>query len=65
MAPALADVIQKAKDFWERISISQRIFIAGLAVAVVAVFFGLVFWINRPDYRVLYSNLTPEDASRE
>ncbi|WP_035067916.1 flagellar basal-body MS-ring/collar protein FliF [Nitratidesulfovibrio termitidis] len=64
MAPALADVIQKAKGFWERISISQRIFIAGLAVAVVAVFFGLVFWINRPDYRVLYSNLTPEDASR-
>ncbi len=64
MAPALADVVQKAKDFWDRISISQRIFVAGLGVAVVAVFFGLVFWINRPDYRVLYSNLTPEDANR-
>ncbi len=64
MAPALADVVQKAKGFWARISTSQRIFIAGLGVAVVAVFFGLVFWINQPDYRVLYSNLPPEDASR-
>lgn len=64
MAPALADAVQKAKGFWSRISTSQRIFIAGLSVAVVGVFFGLVFWINQPDYRVLYSNLPPEDASR-
>lgn len=64
MAPALADVIQKARGFWDRISISQRIFIAGMGVLMVAVFFGLVFWINRPDYRVLYSNLAPEDANR-
>ena len=38
--------------------------LSGLSLAVVGVFFGLIFWLNQPDLRVLYSNLPPEDASR-
>lgn len=64
MSPLLTDATDRIKAFWGRISTSQRVFIGGLSVVTIGMFFALVFWINRPDYRVLYSNLAPADASR-
>lgn len=64
MSPAIEEAVGKAKGFWSRISISQRVFIGGLAVVMVGVFFGMIFFINQPDYRVLYANLSLEDANR-
>ncbi|MFV0422586.1 flagellar basal-body MS-ring/collar protein FliF [Oleidesulfovibrio sp.] len=61
---ALNSAVDKAKSFWTRISMSQRVFIVGLTLVVVGIFFGLIFWINQPDYKVLYSKLSPEDANR-
>lgn len=63
MPPALDDATQKIKKFWDRTNVSQRILIGGLTVTVVVTFFLLIFWLNQPDYRVLYSRLYPEDAS--
>ena len=63
MAPAYADIADKAKNFWNKTNVSQRILIGGLSLTVIATFFLLIFWLNQPDYRVLYSRLYPEDAS--
>jgi len=64
MSPLLNDAVDKSKAFWGQISLSQRVFIGGLALAVIGVFFGLILWMNQPDYKVLYSNLSLEDANR-
>lgn len=53
----------KVKGFWDRTNLTQRIFIGGLAIAVIVAFFLMVFYLNRPNYGVLYSNVYPEDAA--
>ena len=63
MSSAFTDIADKIKNFWNRTNVSQRILIGGLTVTVIVTFFLLIFWLNRPDYRVLYSRLYPEDAS--
>ncbi|MBU1004070.1 MAG: flagellar M-ring protein FliF [Proteobacteria bacterium] len=63
MAPELNSITEKARNIWGRTNVSQRILIGGLTVTVIATFFLLIFWLNQPDYRVLYSRLYPEDAS--
>lgn len=64
MPQAFTNILNKCRAFWSGISISQKIFIGGLSLTAVGIFFGLIFYLNRPDYRVLYSNLTLEDANR-
>lgn len=60
----LNEAAARIKDFWTQITLSQRVLIGGLAAFAVAVFFGMVMWLNTPDMQVLYANLAPEDASR-
>lgn len=55
---------EKVLSFWKGISFTQRIFVGGLAAILLACFAGFMFWLNRPDFQVLYSNLSPEDANR-
>jgi len=64
MSPLLNDAVDKSKAFWSQISLSQRVFIGGLALAVIGVFFALILWMNQPDYKTLYTNLSLEDANR-
>lgn len=64
MPPFINDAADKIRAFWARISNSQRVFIVGLAVVTTGVFIALTLWINRPEYRILYSNLAGEDANR-
>lgn len=54
----------RIRDFWGKTNITQRVFIAGLSLAVIAAFLAMVFWLNRPNEAVLYTNLFPEDAAR-
>jgi flagellar M-ring protein FliF len=61
---ALNEAIVRIKGYWSRISMSQRMIVGGAAAFCVAVFFGLVLWLNTPDMQVLYANLSPEDAGR-
>lgn len=61
---ALNEVIGRIKNFWERISISQRMLVGGAAALSLAVFFALVMWLNTPEMQVLYANLSAEDAGR-
>ncbi|BBD09346.1 flagellar basal-body MS-ring/collar protein FliF [Desulfovibrio ferrophilus] len=63
MSPELTSITEKAKNFWVKTNVSQRILIGGLTTTVIVTFFLLIFWLNQPDYQVLYSRLYPEDAS--
>ena len=60
----LNEAIGRMKDFWARITMSQRVIIGVAAAFCIAVFFGLVLWLNTPDMQVLYANLSAEDAGR-
>ncbi|KAF1076122.1 flagellar basal-body MS-ring/collar protein FliF [Halodesulfovibrio sp. MK-HDV] len=64
MSPMLNDAVDRTKNFWSSITLSQRVFIGGLALTVLGVFFALLFWLNKPDMQLLYSNLALEDANR-
>ncbi|MCR5562945.1 MAG: flagellar M-ring protein FliF [Desulfovibrio sp.] len=64
MPPILKRIVDVVRTFAEKLSIVQRIAIGGAAVAVLALVIGLSIWATRPEYKVLYSNLGPEDASR-
>ena len=64
MAPILATIKDRIQMFWTGISVTQRMFVGALAVLTVAIFIGLVVWLNRPEYSTLYANLTPEDAAK-
>ena len=48
---------------WAKMSPLQRIASVGGAVGLLAAVIGMSIWLSRPEYRVLYSNLGPEDAS--
>lgn len=63
MPEFLARIINTLKEIWAGMSIVQRALAAGGAVALLATVIGLSLWLNKPEYRVLYSNLGPEDAS--
>ncbi len=64
MPPALSQFMEKIGAFWKDRTLSQRVLIGGLALAVVTSFLIMVYFLNKPDYRVLYSKLGEEDASR-
>jgi flagellar M-ring protein FliF len=55
--------LQKILAVWQKISMVQRV----LLVAVVLTFFSgaaiLTYWARRPDMRMLYQDLSPEEAS--
>lgn len=55
--------VDAVKGLLGRMSLWQRMALAGGAVALLAGLIGLYVWLGRPEYRVLYSNLGPEDAS--
>jgi len=64
MPPFVNKFLEKAQGFWTDSSMSQRLIIGGMTVAVIISFALMIFWMNRPDYRILMTNLYPEDASR-
>lgn len=64
MPTNFTDYFTKLRTLWSRTNVTQRVFIGGLAATVIIFFLVMVFWLNRPDYEVLYSNLYPEDASK-
>ncbi len=62
--PDFNQYLERLKEFWSKFSLTQRMIISGVAVLTIAGFIALTVWINKPNYQLLYSNLTPEDASR-
>lgn len=57
-------ITSRLQNFWFQSSRVHRILMAGLSVSVLVIFVLMMFWINRPNYRILYSRLNPGDAAR-
>ena len=64
MPSVFATAFERIRDFWNSISFTQRMFIAGLSVLLTATFIVMLVWLSRPEFSTLYSNLTAEDANR-
>src|SRR5689334_12225617 len=59
----LRRVLLQLRDIWRGMSRTRRIGIVILTAICVALIIGVGYWASQPDYRVLYSNLAPEDAA--
>lgn len=64
MPPSVSELWSQVSDFWTDRTMSQRVLIAGLTASVILAFVLMIYWMNRPDYKVLMTNLYPEDANR-
>jgi len=58
------DFLQKIRAIWQKISLVQRALLVALVLTFVIVGGLLVRWARRPDMRMLYQELSPEEASR-
>ncbi|TKJ42224.1 flagellar M-ring protein FliF [candidate division LCP-89 bacterium B3_LCP] len=52
------------KSTFERFSATQKITLISLSAATVAVIIILMIWANRPQYTILFSNLSSTDAAK-
>lgn len=64
MPPFLESLRARMAGFWSDSSMAQRVMLGGLLTSVVAIFIGMMFWLNTVDYKVLYNNLYQDDAGR-
>ena len=64
MHPLAQKIVDRTKGIYSSLKMWQRIAIAGGLALVLALLIGLSVWMGRTEYKVLYTNLGPEDASR-
>lgn len=55
---------QKISAVWQNINIVQRALLIAIALTVAAGAYLLVHWSRRPDMRLLYRDLAPDEASK-
>ncbi len=58
----MAEDINQIKEFVKNLSTPQKIAFSVIILLVVASLAGIIFWANTPEYGILYSNLSPDDA---
>ncbi|MGM0424105.1 MAG: flagellar basal-body MS-ring/collar protein FliF [Thermodesulfobacteriota bacterium] len=54
----------KIQELWGKSTVPQRILLGGVLGSLLLVFVLLLYWLNRPEFEVLYSDLSQEDASQ-
>ncbi|MBQ7608463.1 MAG: flagellar M-ring protein FliF [Desulfovibrionaceae bacterium] len=64
MSPILQNIVDKVKNFFKGLALWQRIAVGVSLVAFLAIIIGVSIVLSRPDFKVLYSNLGPEDAGK-
>jgi len=55
---------EKLIQYWSNRTMAQRMLLAGLATSLVAAFLVMIYFLNQPELRVLYTNMSQEDAAR-
>jgi len=55
--------IQKVRAVWEKIGLVQRALLVAIVLTFVIISGLLVHWARRPDMRMLYNELAPEEAA--
>lgn len=58
----MADFLNNSREYFFQYTIRQRLLIIGVLLGIISSTITLVMWANRPEYELLYSNLTPESA---
>jgi len=58
------DFLQKIAAIWRNVSIVQKALLLAIIGTMVGAGFLLVQWARRPDMRLLYDQLAPEEASK-
>src|SRR4030042_1677175 len=56
--------LQKIRAVWQKIGLVQRALLAAIVVTFALVGGLLVHWARRPDMRMLYQELAPEEAAQ-
>ncbi len=59
----LQRVAEQLKQVWLGMSMARRVSFVVLSALCLAVIVGVGYWASQPDYRVLYSGLSVDDAS--
>ncbi|MDI6816241.1 MAG: flagellar basal-body MS-ring/collar protein FliF [Actinomycetota bacterium] len=55
-------MLENAKTGWDKLDINQKMIILMTIILFVVALGSLFFWVSRPSYSVLFSNLSSEDA---
>jgi flagellar M-ring protein FliF len=55
---------QKCKAVWQKISLVQRILLVAIVLTLLAAGALLTNWIRKPDMKMLYQQLDPEEAAK-
>jgi flagellar M-ring protein FliF len=55
--------VQKIRAIWEKIGLVQRALLVAIVMTFVIISGLLVHWARRPDMRMLYKDLVPEEAA--
>lgn len=64
MANSINMLTTQLREIWRQFGAPQRFNVIMSLMIAVGVIGGLLYWGARPDFRILYSNLSLEDASR-
>jgi len=55
---------QKLKAVWQKISLIQRALLVAIVLAIIIIAAVLTHWARKPEMRMLYQQLSPEEASK-
>lgn len=55
---------QKVQAVWEKVSIVQRVLLIAIVLTFVMVGASITYWARRPDMRMLYAELDPQEAAK-
>ena len=55
---------QKLNAVWQKVGLVQRALLIAIFLAFIGIGVLLVNWARRPDLRMLYQQLSPEEASK-
>jgi len=55
---------QKVQAVWEKVGIVQRVLLVAIVLTFVMVGASVTYWVRRPDMRMLYAELDPQEAAK-
>lgn len=63
MEKLLQDIVKNLKSFFDELTPAKKISVITTFILVVGVVATMIIWASKTRYKVLYTNLTPEDAA--
>jgi flagellar M-ring protein FliF len=64
MNPLLNALPKQLKEIFSPLSVSQKASLVGLTLLTVGAIAALLFWANRPEYTILFTDLSGTDAAK-